>query len=213
MGLRRPGGQALRSDPIGGTVDINGTFDANPIPEPDPCDAPEAALRLRMRREEQPLPRFPQLPDTVELRTYQHSDGPGLRALLETGTFGAWSAERLDALFVHAIDRLDENAVHLALHGGVPIGHCCLMVRDEPEGTVGKLGWVVVHPDWRGKQIGRAVCVAALHDAHRRGLGTVILNTEDFRLAAVRLYLDLGFAPVLGDGSEQDAWWRSLRVG
>lgn len=198
---------------MGRTVAINGTFDASPISEPDPRDAPENALRLRMRRHGQPLPRFPQLPDHVELRTYRQSDGPGLRALLETGTFGAWPAERLDALFVHAVDRLDEHGIHLAVHDGVPIGHCCLMVRDESEATVGKLGWVVVHPNWRGKQIGRAVCVAALHDANGRGLDTVLLNTEDFRLPAVRLYLDLGFAPVLGDGPEQDAWWRSLGVG
>lgn len=175
-----------------------------------PCEAPADALRLRMRRESVPLPRDVALPDGVALRTFVPSDAAGLRSLLESGTFGTWPAQRLDALFEHTVDRLDEDGVHLALVGGIPIGHCCLMVRSEPDETVGKLGWVVVHPDWRGKGIGRAVCVAALRDAERRGLATVILNTEDFRSAAVRLYLDLGFAPVLGDGAEQDAFWAAL---
>jgi len=197
---------------MGRASEIKGNAETNPKGETDPREGSDNALRLRMRRERQPVPGLPKLTDNVELRTFQHSDAPGLRALLETGTFGTWPAERLEALFVHEIDRLDERGIHLAIFGGIPIGHCCLMIRGEPEGTVGKLGWVVVHPDWRGKQIGRAVCVAALHDADRRGLGTVVLNTEDFRLPAVRLYLDLGFAPVLGDGAEQDAWWGSLGV-
>jgi mycothiol synthase len=157
-----------------------------------------------------PPPESAPLPDGVHLRTVQPTDTAALCRLLETGTFGSWPTQRLDALFDHEIDRLSPRHVHLATHGNVLVGHCCLMVRDEPEGTVGKLGWVVAHPDFRGQGIGRAVCVAALQSAHQLGLGTVILNTEDFRIAAVRLYLELGFAPVLGDSDATDRFWADL---
>ena len=175
-----------------------------------PAEGPDACLRLRMRREGMPPSAAVPLPSGVHLRTFQSSDTEALCRLLETGTFGSWPTHRLDALLDHEIDRLSPSHVHLATYGNDLVGHCCLMVRDEPEGTVGKLGWVVAHPDFRGQGIGRAVCAAALLDAKRLALDTVILNTEDFRISAVRLYLELGFAPVLGDNDASDRFWADL---
>ncbi|MFM7320775.1 MAG: GNAT family N-acetyltransferase, partial [Armatimonadota bacterium] len=137
-------------------------------------------MRLRMRRVGGVLPEVA-LPTGVALRTFVPGDRDDVCRLLETGTFGAWPAERFDALFTHAVDHLEPDSVHIAVAAGRVIGHCCLMVRDEPEGRVGKLGWVATHPNWRGRGIGRAVCVEALRDAERRGLGTVVLDTENFR--------------------------------
>ena len=176
-------------------------------PNHGPSEAPANHLRLRMRREGMPPPESAPLPDSIHLRTFQPADTEALCRLLETGTFGSWPTQRLDALFDHEIDRLSPRHVHLATHGNDLVGHCCLMVRDEPEGTVGKLGWVVVHPRFRGQGIGRAVCTAALQSAHQLGLETVILDTEDFRISAVRLYLELGFEPVLGDSDATDRFW------
>lgn len=174
--------------------------------DPRPREMPGDAVRLRMRRAGIAPPAAPAPPAGCTLRTYLPEDRDALCRLLETGVFGTWDAERLDALFASDVDRLTPERVHLAIAAGQPVGHCCLMVRQAPQGLVGKLGWVVVHPRWRGRGIGRWVCGAALRNAAEHGLDTVVLDTEDFRSDAIALYRKLGFEPVRGDEAA-DTWW------
>jgi len=180
-----------------------GSLDADLGPREMPADA----VRLGMCRHRAEPPEAVALPAGCVLRTFDPGDHDALCRLLETGVFGTWDAGRLAALFESTVDHLTPDRTHLAVMDGKLVGHCCLMVRDSPDGPVGKLGWVVVHPDWRGHGIGRSVCVAALRTAARFGLDTVVLDTEDFRGEAIALYLSLGFAPVRGVDPAADAWW------
>ena len=56
-----------------------------------------------------------------------------------------------------------------------------------------------------------AICVAALRFVRDRGIPYAFLNTEDFRVPAVRLYLDLGFEPEMVDPAHP-AWWAAFRA-
>ena len=58
-----------------------------------------------------------------------------------------------------------------------------------------EIGWVAAHPDHRGLHLGRQVTAAALAAAGGLQPRPVYLRTDDFRLPAVRTYLDLGFVP------------------
>lgn len=78
---------------------------------------------------------------------------------------------------------------------------------DHPE--VGVLGWVMTHPDFRGRHLGRSVSIAAMHRLYDAGYRAFSLLTDDFRLAAVKTYLELGWKPWLYL-EDMETRWRAL---
>lgn len=71
---------------------------------------------------------------------------------------------------------------------------------------VGVLGWVMAHPDFRGRHLGRSVSVGAMHRLYAAGYRAFSLLTDDFRLAAVKTYLNLGWKPWLYLDDMADRW-------
>jgi len=54
------------------------------------------------------------------------------------------------------------------------------------------------------------VTVAVLHHMVSVGLKRAMLDTQDYRLPAVNLYLKLGFVPTPQNEAQVDAWRRVL---
>jgi mycothiol synthase len=74
-----------------------------------------------------------------------------------------------------------------------------------PEGT-GYVHLVGTLNASQGLGLGKAITLRVLQGFVERGLDKAVLNTADFRLAAVRLYLQLGFIPEYREDSERSAW-------
>jgi mycothiol synthase len=70
------------------------------------------------------------------------------------------------------------------------------------------LHMVGVLPEYSGKGLGYAVSLAALHKIREVGGESACLETDDFRLPAIRIYLKLGFQPVYLDDSHPGRWER-----
>lgn len=79
-------------------------------------------------------------------------------------------------------------------------------------GTEGYIHMVAAAPDVRGKGIGHAMLRYALGMIEERGCTYTILTTDDFRLAAIKTYLDAGFVPVIEQDPESDlrARWEKV---
>ncbi len=71
-------------------------------------------------------------------------------------------------------------------------------------GGEGYIHMVAADPACRGKGIGHAMLWRGVADLGARGATFVTLTTDDFRLAAIKTYLDGGFRPVLWADSESD---------
>ena len=70
-------------------------------------------------------------------------------------------------------------------------------------------GWfrmVAVHPDAQGMGLGKRICLAVLHDLAKRGYKSAMLSTDDNRIAAIKLYLSLGFEPLYTDETHKARW-------
>lgn len=73
------------------------------------------------------------------------------------------------------------------------------------------LHMVGVLPEYSGKGLGYAVSLAVLHKIRESGGAAAFLETDDFRLPAIRIYLKLGFQPVYLDDSHPERWERILQ--
>jgi len=73
-------------------------------------------------------------------------------------------------------------------------------------GTPPRLHMVGVLPRYRGKKLGYWASLAAMNQLAREGAKEVSLLTDDFRLAAVKTYLGLGFEPYLVHENQRERW-------
>jgi mycothiol synthase len=95
-----------------------------------------------------------------------------------------------------------------------PVGAAAAWRLAWEDRTAGTVHMVGVDPDCRGEGLGRALVVAVLHRLRQKGFREAHLLTEDFRTAALSLYLSLGFRPVMVHWTHRLRWRRALgRVG
>jgi mycothiol synthase len=66
--------------------------------------------------------------------------------------------------------------------------------------------WVATDPDRRREGLARTLLVGVLAMAIGAGCRDARLGTRTDRLAAIRLYLRLGFEPVVTSDADRDAW-------
>lgn len=92
---------------------------------------------------------------------------------------------------------------------GTPVATLCAVKHGEEQGYI---HMVAAHPDSRGKGIGHAMLSFALEKLEARSCTYSILTTDDFRLSAIKTYLDAGFRPVLlsDPDSDQRARWDAV---
>ena len=72
----------------------------------------------------------------------------------------------------------------------------------------GELGWVACAPEHRGRGLGKAVCAAATVRMLAEGYRHIHLYTEHWRLAAIGMYLKLGYVPLPEPPETVELWRR-----
>jgi mycothiol synthase len=78
--------------------------------------------------------------------------------------------------------------------------------------TVGYLHYVGVLKAHAGLGLGLAASVASLRRLAAEGCTSAMLQTDDFRLPAIKQYLRLGFEPVLVDENQRTRWPEVFRA-
>jgi mycothiol synthase len=61
-------------------------------------------------------------------------------------------------------------------------------------------------PEHQGKQLGLVLVLHVLDYFKKKGFREAILDTDDFRLPAIRTYLKLGFEPVYIGENHRRRW-------
>lgn len=150
--------------------------------------------QLLMRRPELThLPPMPDLPAGYALREFQSGDEDGLAGLLSSAfPDERWTPELVRARLSNAPD---VKKIFVIEFGGRPVATASVRVVPDRFPGSGYVHWVGVDPEHRGRRLGYIVSLAALHEFARMGLHDAVLETDDHRLAAIKVYHDLGFAP------------------
>lgn len=163
--------------------------------------------QLLMRR-----PRLDRLPPREEppagytLRTAVAGDEKELSRVLNLAfPDDPWDTARVRRDLTEAPD---VEAVFVIEHAGrIVATGSSRYVPDRFPGS-GYLHWVGADPAHAGKSLGRIVTLATLHHMREHGRADAVLETDDFRLPAIRTYLNLGFLPEDTREGDLDRWAR-----
>ena len=141
-----------------------------------------------------------------ELRSYRDGDESAWAELLnDGGDLGIWTVARIEQELLKALlpggqffATMEETLIAGAgLYDGEKRGAACW-----------EIGWVVTDPRHRGLGLARQVTAAAVAAALSQPPRPIFLMTDDFRIAAVKLYLKMGFAPDFDHDSYPHRWSR-----
>ncbi len=105
---------------------------------------------------------------------------------------------------IKAGDYSPEKVLYL-IKDGKPIATTTAVENEAFKGE----GWfrmVGVHKNFMGMGAGKKIAVAALNSLRSRGYKTAVLSTDDYRIPAIKLYLSVGFEPVILDESHKERW-------
>jgi len=151
-------------------------------------------------------PEIGELKEGYQLRTYQEGDADGWVDLLNAnGELGTWSRERIQREIDGA---LVKEAQYFVVGKQQLVGTAGVFARRYAGVDGWEIGWVAVHPEHQGKDLGLQVTAAAVVAALRLPERPIFLRTDDFRIPALKVYLKLGFVPDYQHSSYAGRWQR-----
>lgn len=133
------------------------------------------------------------LPEGYELKTF----GPGdevkwvelMRAVFPESD---WTVERFVEVFASQ-PQFDPEGLFFIVKGDEYVATALGWYDDLNIKEVGRVHWVGVREEHRGKGLGKAIVLAVLHYLKGKGSQKAILDTQEYRKPAIKLYESLGF--------------------
>jgi mycothiol synthase len=132
------------------------------------------------------------------------ADIPGVAAILSSSFQDpGWSPGRVRADLFGATD-VKEVLVAVKDDGTV-VATASVQVppREIRRGLIHMVG---ASSAYSGKRLGYTVSLAVLQELRLLGCTEAALSTDDFRLAAIKTYLNLGFVPLVNHASHPERW-------
>jgi mycothiol synthase len=144
------------------------------------------------------------------LRPDDHADRATFLALMRATQLGTWSDERLARVCPTILPDGWFGIIHP--DSGALVATAMAQDSADPlHPSGGEVGWVAADPAHRGRGLGRAVVALALARLAAVRYRRIYLKTDDHRLPAIRVYLDLGFEP-LAYTDDMPQRWAAIRA-
>lgn len=138
----------------------------------------------------QPLPEYT-LPDGFSIRTYRPGDEAdwlrcctGCELGVESWTDGQFERDMLQRAGI------TPESIFFVTDSTSRIAATATAICQEKHGYV---HMVASDPAYRGKTLGKAVCHVVMRYLVDKGYDTIVLETDDWRVPAIRVYQWLGF--------------------
>lgn len=168
---------------------------------------PQLAMTWPVERLTAPPP--VRVPEGYRLRQFEERDADQYLALLAATDLGRWDAER----FAQVRRTILPGGFFVIEHEGSGRLVATALAQHNPRPHHpfgGEVGWVAADPLHAGRGLGRAVTAAAIGRLLAAGYTHIYLLTDDERLPALKIYLDLGMQPfIYADGMA--ARWATVR--
>lgn len=145
-----------------------------------------------------------ELPPGYAIRSFNDGDEQLLVPIFQECFDPGWSAERVIKTFV---EDACWSPVRMAVlvHGDEVVGTSTAWESSQRRGH-GMVHYVAVASPHRGKKLGRMIVIRTLELLETMGYPDAWLSTDDWRLAAIKVYLSLGFWPVNSNKTDPERW-------
>lgn len=166
--------------------------------------------QLRMIHTLGNIPSYP-LADGFTVRTYRAGDEAAWTDICKFGLLTEDEGIECWEKYMLSMDNLvpERDVLFVMDHAGNAIATCTAFI---PSSGVGLVHMLAAKPEARGHQLGKFMTANALEKLKfELGLnqGMVRLKSDDWRLSAVKAYLQCGFQPVLFD-VDMDTRWQAI---
>jgi len=145
------------------------------------------------------------LPPGYEVRSYLPGDGRHWRRILAESFAGDPARYSFDRI-MRSDPAFQPERVFFLTWGVTPVATAGAYYRPHVRTDASMIHYVAVRPAHQGKRLGYWVTLAALRRMVEEGFGAAWLSTDDFRLPAIRTYLNLGFEPWLVHENQRARW-------
>lgn len=164
--------------------------------------------QLRMRRPDLEGLSAVIMPAGYRLRTYAPGDEEAWARIMNTGIGQSHTAERCRANLIERPQFRPEGLFFAVTEQDEAVGSACAWRRPEEGERSGYVHMVCVLPQHRGHRLGYWLSLAVLLRFREWELADALLDTDDFRISALRTYFDLGFVPLLReeDATQAERW-------
>ena len=164
------------------------------------------ARQLRMVRPNlEDLPKL-ELPTSYGMRTYLEGDEVHWARIISDSFGGRERTAQDTENEITSRDIFLPDGFYFATHDGTPVGTACAWRQSVDEKDVGYVHMVGVIAAHTGHKLGKWVSLAVLYYFRDNGFKCAMLDTDDFRIPAVKTYLNLGFIPVYVEEGQPERW-------
>jgi predicted dehydrogenase/GNAT superfamily N-acetyltransferase len=168
-------------------------------------DAEQPQLRMIFPLERHDTLSETTLPDGYLLRNLREGDESAYIALMDQAGFGGRTVESVQA----QARRVLPGGFFVIEHRATGRLVATAMANHSPHAlhpNGGSLDWVAADAAHSGKGLGRAVVTSVVRLLVQRGYRHIYLQTDDWRLPAIAVYLQLGWEPLLYTDGMAERW-------
>ncbi len=145
------------------------------------------------------------LPSGFELRDFRDGDEEAWGEIMTEAFSPYWSAVRFRRLMRPHFGFRPDRVIFL-LRDGAPVGSASAFRWPGVERCRGYVHMLGIKKDHCGAGLGYWLAAACLQRFREQGFRSAMLQTEDFRLPAIKHYLRLGFRPRLVMEAQRQKW-------
>jgi mycothiol synthase len=142
------------------------------------------------------------VPEGYTVRHYKEGDGLQWEKIIKA----SFNYESNFKKEIAQSENFKPEKVWFVCHEDKPVATATTWYNGNWDKSIGYLHMVGILPEYSGKSLGLKACLAALHEMKREGRSSAVLNTDDFRLPAIKTYFRLGFEKQLTHESHQGRW-------
>ncbi len=162
--------------------------------------------QLRMVRPDlKHLPEL-ELPAGYSLRTYLEGDEMHWARIISDSFGGKERTAEDTREQVTSRTAFLPEGFYFATHSGIPVGTACAWRQSTDEKEIGYVHMVGVLAEHTGHKLGKWVSLAVLYYLRDHGFKCAMLDTDVFRIPAIKTYLNLGFIPVYVEEVHRERW-------
>ena len=146
-----------------------------------------------------------QLPAGYSLRSFQAGDELAWESIIAASFERQDNPDKFETR-VRADPAYRPGRVLFIVCEGEPVATASAWHMPKYGPQTGCIHMVGVRPDHQGKRLGYLASLAALYQFAAEGRTRALLETDDYRLPAIKTYLNLGFEPLLVHENQRDRW-------